>query len=73
MKLVASIFNKVVKLLYGLLKNIIIIESTGFPLITVHYDNKKHVKVTILFDDKSQIIVEYSVERSTTQRSLRRR
>jgi len=70
MKLVASVFNKVVKSFMGLLGNITVIDSTGFSVNyhSFYYDNdfgkrvrKKYVKVTILVDDKSQIIVSYSV------------
>jgi len=54
----------------GLLGNIIIIDSTGFSVNyhSFYYDNdfgkrvrKKYVKATICVDDKSQIIVAYSV------------
>jgi len=83
-KLVAYVFNKVVKSFHGLLGNIIMIDSTGFSINyhSFYYDNrlndfrkivrKKYVKTTILVDDKSQIIVAYSLERFTIQRSLRR-
>jgi len=62
-----------------------LIDSTGFPLTTIHYDKrlndfgrkerKKCFKTKILVDDKSQIIVSYTVyfERSTIKRSSRRR
>jgi len=73
MKLVASVFSKLVKSFLGLLGKIIIIDSTGFSLNyhSFYYDRrlndfgrkvrKKYVKVTIIVDDKSQIIVAYDV------------
>jgi len=73
MKLVASVFNKIVKFFLGLLGNITIIDSTGFSLNyhSFYYDErlkdfsrkvkKKYVKTTIIIDDKSQIILSFSV------------
>jgi len=65
MKLVASVFNKVVKFFEGLLGNITIIDSTGFSYNyhSFYYDKrlndfgrkvrKKYVKTTIIVDDRS--------------------
>jgi len=73
MKLITSVFNKVVKSFHGLLGNIIIIDSTGFSLnyYSFYYDKrlndfgrkvrKKYVKTTIVVDDKSQIVVAFDV------------
>jgi len=73
MKLVESVSNKVVKSFLGLLGNITIINSTGFSLNchSFYYDKRlndfgkrvkrKYVKATIIVDDKSQIIVAFSV------------
>jgi len=73
MKLIKSVFNKVVKSFHGLLGNITLIDSTGFSLNyhSFYYDKRlndfgkrvrrKYVKVTILVDDKSQIIVAYDI------------
>lgn len=73
MKLVASVFNKVVKSFLGLLGNITLIDSTGFSLNyhSFYYDKrlndfgrrvrKKYVKATVIVDDKSQIIIAYDV------------
>jgi len=73
MKLVESVFNKVVKSFIGLLGNITLIDITGFSLNyhSFYYDKrlndfgkrvrKKYVKTTIIVDDKSQIIVSYDV------------
>jgi len=73
MKLITSVFNKVVKSLQGLLGNIIIIDSTGFSLNyhSFYYDKrlndfgkrvrKKYVKTTIVVDEKSQIVVTFDV------------
>jgi len=64
-KLIASVFNKVVKSFMGLLGNITLIDSTGFSVNynSFYYDKrlndfrrkerKKYVKATILVDDKS--------------------
>jgi len=72
-KLIASVFNKVVKSFLGLLGNITIIDSTGFSVNyhSFYYDKrlndfgrkvkKKYVKATIIVDDKSQIVVSYDV------------
>jgi len=73
MKLVESVFNKVVKSFEGLLGNITIIDSTGFSCNyhSFYYDKrlsefgkkvrKKYAKMTIIVDDKSQIIVAFDV------------
>jgi len=73
MKLFASVFNKVVKSFQGMLGNIMLIDSTGFSMNyhSFYYDKRlndfgkrvkrKYVKATIIVDDKSQIIVSYSV------------
>jgi len=73
MKLITSVFNKVVKSFLGLMGNILIIDSTGFSVNyhSFYYDKrlndfgrkvrKKYVKATILVDEKSQIIVAFSV------------
>jgi len=73
MKLVTSVFNKVVKSIMRLLGNIIIIDSTGFSLNyhSFYYDKrlndfgrkvkKKYVKVIIIVDEKSQIILAFDV------------
>ena len=73
MKLIASVFNKVVKSFEGLLGNITTIDSTGFSLNyhSFYYDmrlndfgrkvRKKCVKATIIVNDKSQIVVSFSV------------
>jgi len=73
MKLITSVFNKIVKSFEGLLGNIIIIDSTGFSLNyhSFYYDKRlndfgrkvrrKYVKTTIVVDDKSQIVVAFDV------------
>jgi len=73
MKLVAFVFKKVVKSFIGLLGNIIVIDSTWFSLNyhSFYYnkrfndfgrkERKKYVKTTIIVDDKSQIVVSFSV------------
>ena len=73
MKLIASVFNKVVRSFQGLLSNITIIDSTGFSVNyhSFYYDKrlndfgkrvrKKYVKTTIIVDDKSQIVVAFDV------------
>ena len=73
MKLITSVFSKVVKSFLGLLGNIIIIDSTGFSVNyhSFYYDKRlndfgkkvkrKYVKTTIVVDDKSQIVVAYDV------------
>jgi len=73
MKLITSVFNKVVKSFEGRLGNIIIIDSTGFSVNyhSFYYDKrlndfgrkakKKYVKTTIVVDDKSQIILAFDV------------
>jgi len=73
MKLIMSVFNKVVKSIMGLFGNIIIIDSTGFSVNyhSFYYDKrlndfgrkakKKCVKTTIVVDDKSQIILAFDV------------
>jgi len=73
MKLITSVFNKVVKSFLGLLGNILIIDSTGFSLNyhSFYYDKrlndfgkrvrKKYVKATIVVDEKSQIVVAFSI------------
>jgi len=71
MKLITSVFNKVVKYFEGLLGNIMIIDSTGFSVNyhSFYYDKRpkdfgkkvkrKYVKATIIVDDKSQIILAF--------------
>ena len=73
MKLITSVFNKVVKSFLDLLGNIIIIDSTGFSVNyhSFYYDKRlndfgkkvkrKYVKTTIIVDDKSQIILAFDV------------
>jgi len=73
MKLISSVFNKVVKSFHGLLGSIIIIDSTGFSVNyhSFYYDKrlndfgkrvrKKYVKATIIADEKSQIVVSFSI------------
>jgi len=73
MKLIASVFNKAVKSFHGMLGNILIIDSTGFSLNyhSFYYDKRlndfgrkvkrKYVKVTVIVDDKSQIVVAFDV------------
>ena len=73
MKLITSVFNKVVKSFHGLLGSIIIIDSTGFSLNyhSFYYDKrlndfgkkvrKEYVKTTIIADEKSQIVVAFDV------------
>jgi len=73
MRLINSVFNKVVRSVMGLLGNIIIIDSTGFSVNyhSFYYDKrlndfgrkvrKKYVKATIVVDEKSQIIVAFDV------------
>jgi len=73
MKLIESVFNRVVKSFLGLLGNIMLIDSTVFSVNyhSFYYDKtlddfcrkkrKKYVKTTICVDDKSQIIVSYDV------------
>ena len=73
MKVITSVFNKVVKSFLGLPGNILIIDSTGFSVNyhSFYYDKRlkdfgkrvrrKYVKATIIVDDKSQIVVAYSV------------
>jgi len=73
MKLITSVFNKVVKSFQGLLGNIIIIDSTGFSVNyhSFYYDKRlndfgkkvkrKYVKATIVVDEKSQIVVAFSI------------
>jgi len=73
MKLITSVFNKVVKSFEGLLGNIIIIDSTGFSVNyhSFYYDKRlndfgkrvrrKYVKTTIIVDEKSQMIVAFDV------------
>jgi len=72
MKLITSVFNKVVKSFLGLLGNIIIIDSTGFSVnYHFYYDKRlndfgrkvkrKYVKATIIVDEKSQIVVAFSI------------
>jgi len=73
MKVIKSVFNKVVKSFEGLLGNIIIIDSTDFSLNyhSFYYDKRlndfgkrvrrKYVKATIIVDEKSQIILAFSV------------
>jgi len=73
MKLVESVSNKVVKSFLGLLGNITLIDSTGFSVNyhSFYYDKrlndfgkrvrKKYVKVTIIVDEKSQIVVAFDV------------
>jgi len=63
MKLITSVFNKIVKSFEGLLGNIIIIDSTGFSVNyhSFYYDKrlndfgkrvrKKYVKATIIVDE----------------------
>jgi len=45
MKLITSVFNKVVKSFQGLLGSIIIIDSTGFPLTTTPFTMTKGLKI----------------------------
>jgi len=73
MKLITSVFNKVVKSFEGLLGNIMLIDSTGlsYNYHSFYYDKrlndfgkkvkKKYVKVTIIVDEKSQIVVAFDV------------
>jgi len=73
MRLITSVFNKVVKSIMGLLGSIMIIDSTGFSLNyhSFYYDKRlndfgrkvkrKYVKTTIVVDDKSQIVVAFDV------------
>jgi len=65
MKLITSVFNKVMRSFLGLLGNTMLIDSTGFSVNyhSFHYDKrlndfgkrvrKKYVKTTMLVDDKS--------------------
>jgi len=73
MKLIASVFNKVVRSFQRRLGSITIIDSTGYFINyhSLYYDKrlndfekrvrKKYVRATILVDDKSQIVVAYDV------------
>jgi len=73
MKLITSVFNKIVKSFSRLLGNILIIDSTGFSVNyhSFYHDKrlndfgkrvrKKYVKATVIVDEKSQIVVAFSI------------